>query len=792
MHAVCCQGCRAAAEWIGELGLADYYRLRTAPAVRAPSSGESARDAAAFTRPQLARHFVREAGDGASEVLLLVEGIRCSACCWLIERALAALPGIREAGVNAAGQRARIVFDAGKVSLAQVLEALARVGYRAVPLDRAAQDESRRREVRDAQKRLAVAGFGAMQAMMYASALWFGAFDAADTATRDFFRWLTLGVATPVVLYSAAPFFAGALALLRARRLGMDIAVSLAVTLAYAGSVYEVVTGGPDIWFESVGMFVFFLGLGRYLEMRARHRAADLSQALAGLAPAFAERLEPDGSLCRIGANELAPGDRVVVADGARVPADGELEDIACRVDEALLTGESAAVAKRRGEALCAGSVVIGSPATLRITRVGADTVAAGLVALAARAASQRPAVAREGERAAGAFVARILLLAAATALGWSWVDASQAFSATVAVLVVGCPCAFALAAPAAATRALSVLTGRGVLVVKADALEGLAGVTTVLFDKTGTLTEPCIAPNGTATRAGIDPADAIAIAAALSQGSPHAISRAFVALAPAGVHAVSQRESFAGRGIGGVIAGRRYRLGRADFALATAASHELEDAIVLADSEGLMAAFRIDERLRPGALAAVEALARAGVGLAIASGDASARVASVAAQLGITEWKARLSPEGKLALLAAIRARGERVAVVGDGINDAPMLAGADVGIAMATAADATHAASDVVLTGRLDALAGARTLAREMLSVLRQNRRWAVAYNFAAVPLAAIGLVPPWLAAIGMSASSLAVVLNALRIGRKVPAPASQGVAPPDPAPVHAGAAA
>ena len=770
-HPVCCNGCRAVAEWIDQLGLGDYYRLRSASAPRAADRADAARSAAAFQRPELARHFVRALPDGRSEAIVLVEGVHCGACCWLIEHTLARLPGIAAVGVNAQARRARIVYDSATVALASILDAIVRIGYRALPLDSAGLDDARRRETRDAQKRLAVAGFGAMQAMMYASALWFGAFDGVDVATRDFFRWLTLLAATPVVLYSAAPFFAGAKRLLAARRLGMDVPVALAVALIYAGSVVEVVTGGPDVWFESVSMFVFFLCVGRYLEMRARHRAGDLADALARLAPALADRVEPDGSLQRVGALELLPGDRVVVADGGSVPADGVLESPECHVDEALLCGESAPIVKRRGDSLCAGSVVVGSPATLRVSRVGADTVVAGIVALTARAASTRPRLARQGERAAAVFVARALLLAACTAIGWSLVDPAGAFAATVAVLVVACPCAFALAAPAAVTRALAVLTGRGVLVVRPDALEDLTSITHVVFDKTGTLTEPRIAHERTVALRDVDRDAALALAAALAQGSRHALARAFMVVAPAALPAVAARESLAGRGIGGVIGGRRYRLGRADYAEIRDCAEwqaDVDEAVVLADDDGPIAAFHVDERIRPGARAAIDALLREGIRVAIASGDAKAKVAAAAASLGIADWAARQSPADKLARLEALRASGALVAVVGDGVNDAPMLAGADVAVAVGAAADAAQAASDLVLTGSLDALADARALAGEMLSILRQNRRWALGYNLAAVPLAALGFVPPWLAAIGMSASSLFVVLNALRIGR------------------------
>jgi Cu2+-exporting ATPase len=770
-HAVCCNGCRAVAEWIADLGLAEYYRLRTATAARAPDPGETAQSAAAFLRPELARHLVRSLPGGASEAIVLIEGMHCTACSWLIERTLGRLPGVAEVSVNAGARRARIVFDGRSLALGRIVGELGRIGYRALPLDRGALDDARRRETRDAQKRLAVAGFGAMQAMMYASALWFGAFEGADAATRDMFRWLTLLATTPVVFYSAAPFFAGALRLLKARRLGMDVPVALAVALIFAGSTVEIFTGGPDIWFDSAAMFVFFLCAGRYLEMRARHQAGDLSDALARLTPVFADRLQVDGTLARVGAFELAPGDRVLVADGGSVPADGVLESEQCRVDEALLCGESAPRRKRRGEALCAGSIVVGAPATLRVTRVGADTVVAGIVALTTRAAGEKPRLARDGERASAVFVAGVLALALGTAIGWAFFDPARALAATVAVLAVACPCAFALAAPAAVTRALAVLTGGGVLVVRPDALEGLASATHVLFDKTGTLTEPAIARDRTVTRPGMDRDAALAHAAALAQGGRHPIARALLAEAGASLPAVDARESVAGRGIGGVIGGRRYRLGRADYALGEAAPADLEDAVVLADEEGLVAAFRLDERLRPGARAAVDALVRAGLHVTIASGDTKSRVEAVARQLGVAAWQARLSPADKLSLLASLRAQGARVVAVGDGINDAPVLAGADVAIAVGTAADAAQAASDIVIAGRLEALAEARTIALQTLAILGQNRRWALWYNAATVPLAALGLVAPWLAAIGMSASSLAVILNALRIGRGAP---------------------
>ncbi|MBS0194963.1 MAG: heavy metal translocating P-type ATPase [Proteobacteria bacterium] len=994
-HAVCCHGCRAAAEWIDHLGLADYYRLRSTPALRPSDPASSERSTQAWNRPELARHVVRELAGDRREVLLLIDGIRCAACVWLIERALGAVNGVTTVQVNAAARRARVVFDPQRTDLSGVLAALARTGYAALPLDAAALDDSRQREARSALKRLVVAGFGAMQAMMYASALYLGAFTTMDPATRQGMRWLGLLVATPVVFYAAAPFFAGAVRALRARTLGMDVPVALAIALIYAASIVEALRGGGEVYFDSVSMFVFFLLSGRYLEMRARHRAGHLADAMARLAPAFADRLDDAGRIERIGAMELVVGDRVQVAQGERVPADGVLESSSCRVDESLLSGESVPVPKRAGDDLVGGSIVLEGPVVARIARVGADTALAGIAALVARAQSQRPRLAQTGERMAAGFVARVLGLAAICAIGWSFVDPARALTATLAVLVVSCPCAFALAVPAALTRALSVLAARGVFVVHTDAIENLALATHAVFDKTGTLTEPELALAACDTRAATDAtatdaaaanavatdataADAaLALAAALARGSRHPLSLALARAAeglPA--HTASDVRTVVGGGIEGTVEGRRLRLGQRAFALRTTSETELfrgnvvpicpdpinldiaisdplpplgegarradegmkyqvatfssttpfphpdlpalpgvlqrancprqfasaphhppqagegdppatpedslprlrgrvgvgamaasnldapnlpgtphphpdlppqagegdklaidspeivslgnaasssersenpsiskidtlsqrsanhpvstehplprlrgragvgatldlnSDAALLLTEDGhLLATFTLRERLRAGAHEALDALRVDGVIIEIASGDAQSKVAAIAQRLGIDTWHARMRPADKLERLHALRAQGARVLAVGDGINDAPVLAGADVAIALASGAELAQAAGDIVLDGsHLPALAQARAIACETLAVLRQNQRWALVYNLAVVPLGALGFVPPWLAAIGMSASSLGVILNALRIGRHLPAtPAS-----------------
>jgi len=776
-HPVCCHGCAAAAEWIDRLGLGEYYRLRSEPAQRS----EADADYSAWDRPALARLHVRMLAPDRAETVVLVDGLRCAACSWLIERALGSLEGVREVGVNAAARRVRLAFDPSRIRLSNLLAPLARLGYAPHPLTAEALDSMRQQESRTALKRLVVAGLGTMQAMMYAVALYAGVFEGIDPAVRDFFRWLGFLVATPVVLYSAQPFFAGALREWRARHLSMDTPVAIAVALIYAASLYETIRGGHEIYFDSVSMFVFFLLVGRMLEMRARHRAGDVVDALARLQPAVAERRVRGGADAfeTVGVHELEEGDTVRVNAGATIPADGVLASEACRIDESLLSGESRPVPRRRGDAVVAGSIALDGPVLVDVQRVGADTVLAGIVRMVTRAAGERPRIARIADGRAARFVLRVLVLTSLVALAWLWFDPSRAFAAALAVLVVSCPCAFALAVPTALTRAVAVLAQRGVLVVEADALEALARADHFVFDKTGTLTEPHVdRMRSTAQRGTLD--EALAIAAALEQASNHPLARAVRSAAGPDVPEARDLHETPGAGVEGEIDGIRYRFGFGGFSTASRDADREPPALVLADEDGMIARIAVDEALRPDARATIDALRNAGITCEILSGDAAPRVSAIAVRLGIADWHAGARPDDKLARLAALRTRGKVVAMVGDGINDAPVLAAADVALAIGDGASLAHAASGILLGGsRLDAILEARGIARRMQTTLRQNLNWALGYNLCVVPIAALGFVPPWLAAIGMSASSIGVILNSLRIGRRRREPAPSATA-------------
>jgi Cu2+-exporting ATPase len=761
---VCCPGCQAAAEWIQGLGLDDYYRLRAEPAQRP----EVAQDYSAWDRPALARVHVHTQSPRRAEVVVLVDHLRCAACAWLIERAVASTAGVLEVSVIAPAQRVRIVFDPTVVRLSALLSTLARLGYVPHPLDAASLDSLRQRESRDALKRLVVAGLGAMQAMMYAVALYAGSFNGIDPATRDFFRWLGFLVATPVALYSARPFFSGALREWRARHVSMDTPIALAIALIYAASLVETLLRGNEIYFDSVSTFVFFLLAARYVEMRARHRAGDLVDALARLQPAVAERLTVSGSE-QVGVHELESGDRIRIGAGAAVPADSVLLSPGCRVDESLLTGESQPVRRVSSEALIAGSLLIDGPIEARVERIGADTVLAGIVRLVTRAAGSKGQLARLADQRARHFVWRVFALTALTAAAWSLLDPSRAFASALSVLVVSCPCAFALAVPTALTRAIAVLARRGVLIVDANALETLARVDRFIFDKTGTLTQPSIARSDIVVRRG-NIESALAIAAALEQSSSHPLAQAIRTAADGlDLPQVENLHHVAGVGVSGTVGNVDYRLGRMAYI-----SHRdhVEDRLVLADVRGVVAEFNVHERLREHAAETLTALHDDGTAIEVLSGDSASRVAHIAAQLPLDVWRASATPADKLAHVERLRSHGYTVAMVGDGINDAPVLAAADLSVTLASGAALAQAASGIVLTSnQLSELATARAIARATQRVLRWNLSWAVLYNCAAVPLAACGLVPPWLAAIGMSASSLVVVLNSLRIRVRAP---------------------
>jgi len=729
---------------------------------------------AAWGHPQLAAQVLQPRRDGSSEIVLRVETLDDPRQVFRLEQYLRALPGMRRVAIDRTARRVRLTWNPAQTPLPALLERFDAAGCPARPLARDSIDDPRSRQQHDALKRLLVAGMCAMQVMTYAFVIYIGVVDFVDFSTRNLFRWLGMLTTAPVVFYSARPFVTGALQELRQRRLGINLPVALAVMLIFLASSFNTVRGSGEIWFDSVSMFVFLLLGGRYVELRSRHHSGALGDAAVDAVPLLAQRRRDDGELETVAAISLLPGDRVHVAEGMVIPADGLLESAEARVDEALLSGESRPLRRLRGERLVAGSTLLSGPVELRVEQAGDATTAAKLGALSRRSRQLRMDT-LASDRDVGRFVARVLLLTVLTALGWWLVDPSRAFQAAVAVLVVACPCAFALALPATLTRALGTLAGHGVLVTNGEALARLAKVDYALFDKTGTLGVPQLQRSGVQALRGDDPQTVLQLAAALASESSHPLARAVAELAnqstlPLRAQSVQVDN---GAGIHGEVDGRQLFLGRPDFALAAsglAPADDSADALLLADAQGPLAAFHLTEHPRADAHRVLDELRADGVATAIASGDSRGRVATLAQRLGIDDWHGRQLPADKLERLQAARRDGHVVLAVGDGSNDAPLLAAADVSAALASGTELAQAHADLLLLdGRLDGLPRARAIAVQMQQVVRQSRRWSLCYNLAAVPFAALGFVPPWLAGIGMSLSSLFVVLNALRVGRR-----------------------
>ena len=775
---MCCTGCAAVASLIAGAGLEDFYRYRTSAAPRP----DPRNDWNAWDGNTAQRELVRTLSDGRREIVLLIEGLRCSACGWLIEHLIGRLPGVARISVNPASARAILVWDPEQTALSVLLREIDHLGYRPHPLAPGERDSAAVREQRAAMRRLAVSGLGMMQVMMYAVGLYAGAIHAQmDGDLETLLRWVSAIVATPVALYAGFPFFRGAIRDLRARRPGMDVPVALAVGGAYTASVWHVFSGQGEVYFDSVTMFVFFLTIARFLELSARQRAGRASTALGRLLPATALRLHADGEE-QVALAALEPGDRLRIRPGEAIPADGRIVRGQTHVDESLLTGESLPCARAEGDEVVGGSTNTSGAIDIVVTRTGGDTIIASVMRLLERAQAERPAVARLADRIARVFVTALLCAAAVTGAVWLRIAPERAFEITLAVLVVTCPCALSLATPAALVSATSRLAREGLLVARADAIERLASVRQVIFDKTGTLTTGRIRLTRTEPMGALDAEACQALAAAMESEAGHPLARAFDGLVRD--PAVTAIESHAGRGVEARHPRGRLRLGRPDWVVELAGVSIPADAnapgprILLGDDHGVLARFTLADPIRPDAAQAIAAVKAAGLEVGIASGDASAAVEAVAGELGIDNWQAGLEPAAKLAAIDQYRKRGP-VAMVGDGVNDAPVLAGADVAIAMGSGAAIAHGSADLLLAGeRLGAIAPGWRLARRTRAIIRQNLAWAAAYNALALPLAAMGQIPPWAAAIGMSASSLLVVLNAMRLSR-----ASRPMAPEPP---------
>ncbi len=746
----CCTGCEGAHALVQGLGLDAFYRRRDAaegtlrPAVDLP--------AIEFAQSVLPQK------DGTQALELMVAGLTCGACVWLVEQALAAEPDVLSARVSLSARRLRVTWR-GDAARANALAALlARLGFRVAPWSPACLRATEDAEGRALVRALGIACFGMMNVMLVSVAVWVGS-DMGE-ATRHALHWVAAAIALPVVLVAGMPFYRNAIAGIRAGRLNMDLAVSLGVLATTLMSVSEAARNGPFTWFDGATALLALLLAGRVLDRAARRRARQAVAELLALQEGTLTLLGPDGAARAVPVDAPRPGDRVLVAAGERLRLDAVLDDATALLDTAATTGESLPRGFAPGEALPAGAINMGAPFVARVTASARDGSLAAMARLLERAEQARGRYVDIADRAVRFYVPVVHVVALATFLGW-WLGMGVSWQAAlvpaVAALIVACPCGFAIAVPAVQAVAVGALFRRGVLVANGTALERLAAADIAVLDKTGTLTEghPTLLP-------GDWTAAELRVAAGVARSSRHPLARALVAACP-DAPVVRGVVEIPGRGLmrdGAAVLGSARFLGLdGDGA-----------GLTLWFRPGATAqpvAFRFADRLRAEAPATVAALAQLGLAPELLSGDAAPAVAAVAAQAGIANWQAGVDPAAKAARIEALRRAGSHPLMVGDGINDAAALALAHVSACPEAGTDLAQTASDLVLRGEapLAALPGAIRTARRAQRLARQNIAFSLAYNVVAVPMAILGLVTPFIAALVMASSSLVVILNALR---------------------------
>ena len=870
---MCCMGCQLASQSIVEAGLEQYY-LDRSEINRTASLPTQLTRLEAYDHDEIKSQFVY-AQDGLSVAELSVNNLRCAACTWLIESRLDELEGISKCQVNLTNQRMRVIWNEDKLPISRILATINEIGYEAKPYRQDTHEAMLARHNNQMLIRLGIAALGSMQAMMYAVAIYFGEYSDMLIFQRDFLRWVSLFVSTPVFFYAGIPFFTSAWSAIRARQVNMDVPVSIALIVTFFASLYATITGQGETYYDSVSMFIFFLLAGRYIEHNARLKAATMANDLVVVEPVLVQKIAEDKEAAElilqqlkknelektavnedvsnqvsnldtneastsanptpnfmqsmdanvhqltskiaqdwqrtrtqksaisttadeakekqmVTAHSLQVGDIILVEAGSEIISDGILLSQTATVSQSLLTGEGDLIIKSQGDYIVGGAQNDSQPFEMLVTALPADSQIGLIDRLMNRAMSEKPKLAQQADKLARWFVARILVLSVLVFIGWYIVDPSQAIWATVAVLVATCPCALSLATPIALTVATNRLASYGFLTTRGHTLQTLAEITHVAFDKTGTLTygKPnllnieLLKDNGVLSNTDEQKDTVLAIAAALEVGSRHPIAHALLTAAYQ-LHLPSTQalQHYPAGGVEAVIDGVLYRIGHVDFALNDAdndmvidlVSQRASSAVVLSCQQNdsvtwqALACFYFNDKVRDSAKAMLDTLKELGIETVMLTGDPSPQALVLAESLGMHSAYNGLSPTDKVTHIQKLQAEGGVVLMVGDGINDAPVLAAADVSTSIAGAADLAQVSSDsIILNGQIDAITAAKRISDKTERIIKQNFRWALIYNGSVLIPAALGYVPPWLAAIGMSLSSLFVVLNALRLKR------------------------
>jgi Cu2+-exporting ATPase len=784
----CCSGCLAVCRVIHDSGLDGFYaRLRSRENTLAPPP-ESPADVEQYDLEEVQQGFVRTQPDGRKEAHLLVEGIHCAACVWLIEKALAGLEGVVRAEVNLARQRLWLQWDPSRVALSGIIRRLAHLGYAAVPFDQEGAEGRVQRYNRRLLFRMGFAGFGAMNIMWISIALYAGSFSGIEAEYRQFFHWVGFAIATPVLLYSGGPFLTSAWRGLTLRHFTMDLPIAIGATITYGYSLWQTLQGTGEVYFDTVVTFVFIILVGRYLEAMAKRNASSATLRLMELQPRIATRLTESGEE-RVPVRLLSVGDRLLIRPGDKIPADGCSLSGDSHVDESMLSGESRQLRKATGSRVSAGTINGEGVLTISVEQVGAETVLARIIHLVEVAQGSKAKVQRLADRIVPWFVAATLLLALATFVFWLRYDFDTALLAATAVLIITCPCALGLSTPMAVVVATGAAALQGVLIRNGEALEGLSGIDHVVFDKTGTLTEGRMRVSRVFVGANDSGEDApgevelLRYAGAVERNFSHPLARAIVQEAEhrgLDFAAVEQLKTFDGLGVGGHVDGVPVWLGNARLmsqqgialpddiaALQRQVEAEMGIAVLLAAGGRMIGVLCLEDRIRDGARELLDMLRGLDIGVTLLTGDTRRSAEHLRQRLGEMRVVSEVLPEDKSREIIALQQQGHRVLMVGDGVNDAPALAQADVSIAMGSGTDVSLECSDVVLMGsELRRVPYAIAIGRQTLRTIRQNLKLSLVYNAILVPIAMAAWVTPVFAAIAMPVSSLLVIGNAMRI--------------------------
>lgn len=772
---MCCPGCKAVAETICSMGLSDYYRYRTDKPARPELVPDMLAQLRMYDSEVLQDGFVSSSDDTQREAEFIISGLVCPACAWLIESRIGQIGGVVGISVNFSDHRCRIQWDQDQVRLSEILMNIGQLGYQARPYSKVVQQEQFLKESRFLLRRLGVAGVLGIQIMMIAVALYQAEWSGMEDRFRTFFHYLSMVLCIPILAYSAEPFFRNAWRDIKFMHPGMDVPVVLGLGLAFTGSVWATLGGHGQVYYESVAMFVFFLLLGRYFEFSIRKKVNNQVDVYSRIVPAIANKVLDNGTTVTVAVAELNVDDVIQIKPGEAVPVDCRILQGVTEIDESVITGESMPVNREPGSDLLAGSINVSSPVKCQATHISKDSFVAKIQVLLDTTLAEKSIIQERSNRIASWFIAAVLVLA--ILVSWYWIrqGSDQWLAITISILIITCPCALALATPVAMTAMSGKLMQCGILAGRNSILEILPRITHIIFDKTGTLTEGRLSIEQIIPLSSHSADESLLIAAAMEQHSEHPVAHAFTEQAADRIlPGVTEIKNFPGSGLSANHAGRLYYLGSAGFvesetgiSVNNPVSNADSTFIVLADENEAHCGFYLRDTVRPEARSVVQVLREKGISPVVMSGDGEATVKHVCDGLAIYNCHAEMKPEDKLSMMRELQTAGNKVLMIGDGINDAPVLAGSDLSVAMGRGTDLIKNTADIIfLNNSLNNLLVLQETGQRTGKIIRQNICWAITYNLLAIPAAMTGLVAPWLAALGMSLSSLIVVLNSARL--------------------------